>query len=113
MPFVLPPIVAFIIGISSPVYNISQVSLRQAITPNRLQGRMNATMRVVVWGTIPVGSFVGGILGGSIGLSDTMYLGGLIAGLATLWIVLGPALRLKTQPEPIAEPATPPSMVRN
>ncbi|MGA2199856.1 MAG: MFS transporter [Nitrososphaerales archaeon] len=104
LPFVLPPIVAFIIGISSPVYNISQVSLRQAITPNRLQGRMNATMRVIVWGTIPVGSFVGGILGGTIGLTDTMYLGGLIAGLAAVWIVFGPVMKLKTQPEPAYEP---------
>jgi hypothetical protein len=34
------------------VYNITQVSLRQAITPERLQGRMNAGMRWIVWGTI-------------------------------------------------------------
>ena len=38
---------------SGPVYNINQVSLRQAITPDRLQGRMNATMRFLVWGTMP------------------------------------------------------------
>ncbi len=101
LPFALPAMVAFIIGTSSPIYNISQVSLRQAITPDRLQGRMNATMRVIVWGTIPVGSFVGGILGGTIGLADTMYLGGLIAGLAAAWIVFGPVMKLKKQPEPV------------
>ena len=41
---------------ASVIYNINQVSLRQAITPERIQGRMNATMRFLVWGTIPIGS---------------------------------------------------------
>ncbi|MDF2694330.1 MAG: hypothetical protein K0S65_2713, partial [Labilithrix sp.] len=41
------------------VYNITQVSLRQAITPERIQGRMNSVMRFLVWGTIPLGSLTG------------------------------------------------------
>ena len=41
------------------IYNISQVSYRQAITPNRMLGRMNATMRFMVWGTMPLGSLTG------------------------------------------------------
>ena len=51
-------------GLAGVVYNINQVSFRQAITPRRMQGRMNATMRFIVWGTIPIGSIVGGMLGG-------------------------------------------------
>ena len=42
------------------LYNINQVSFRQAIVPVRLQGRLNATMRTIVWGTIPLGAFIGG-----------------------------------------------------
>ena len=53
----------FLGGFAGVVYNINQVSLRQAITPERIQGRMNATMRFLVWGTIPIGSIIGGILG--------------------------------------------------
>ncbi len=34
--------------------------LRQAITPPRMQGKMNATMRFIVWGTMPVGAILGG-----------------------------------------------------
>ena len=45
------------------IYNVNQVSLRQAITPERMLGRMNATMRFIVWGTIPIGALVGGVLG--------------------------------------------------
>jgi len=64
------------------VYNINQVSLRQAITPLRMQGRMNATMRFMVWGTVPVGSFAGGVLASNLGLRPTLWIaaiGGLFA----------------------------------
>jgi len=44
---------SFVSGVGNPMYNINQVSLRQAITPDRLQGRMNASMRFIVWGRSP------------------------------------------------------------
>lgn len=93
----------FIADLGIPVYNINQVSLRQVITPNRLQGRMNATMRTVVWGTIPAGSFLGGIFSTSLGIIPTLIVGGLISGGSFLWIVLGPIFNLVKQPEPIGE----------
>ena len=91
----------FLGGLTGPIYNISQVSLRQAITPDRVQGRMNATMRTIVWGTIPLGAFIGGILGTSIGLVQTIVLGGIVSVSAALWIFLGPVIRLKEQPAPV------------
>jgi len=75
--------------------------LRQAITPDRVQGRMNATMRTIVWGTIPLGAFIGGILGTSIGLVQTIVLGGILSTLAASWIFLGPVIRLREQPTPV------------
>ena len=63
---------------ATPVYNINQVSLRQAITPDRLQGRMNASMRFIVWGTIPIGALMGGALGDAIGLWPTLWLDGAV-----------------------------------
>ena len=42
-----------------PIYNITQVSFRQAITPERLQGRMNSVMRFIVWGVMPLGALLG------------------------------------------------------
>ncbi len=56
-----------IVGFGGVAYNINQVSLRQAITPERLQGRMNAAMRWIVWGTIPLGALLGGAIGQWIG----------------------------------------------
>jgi MFS family permease len=82
-------------------YNITQVSLRQAITPDRVQGRMNATMRTIVWGTIPIGSLLGGLLGTYLGVVPTIVLGGFISMLAATWILLGP-IRIKEQPAPVS-----------
>src|SRR5512141_2458529 len=58
----------FLGGYAGVAWNINQVSLRQAITPPRMQGKMNATMRFIVWGTMPVGSVLGAALGSLIGL---------------------------------------------
>ena len=46
-------------GFGLPVYNVTQLSYRQAITPERLQGRMNSVMRFIVWGVIPLGTLDG------------------------------------------------------
>jgi predicted MFS family arabinose efflux permease len=84
---------------ANPIYNINQVSLRQAITPLRLQGRMNATMRFLVWGTMPLGGLLGGALGTSLGLRAALAVaagGGL---LGFLWVALSPVRTLQAIPE--------------
>ncbi|MGH2381407.1 MAG: MFS transporter [Candidatus Limnocylindria bacterium] len=85
------------------VYNINQVSLRQAITPERMQGRMNATMRFIVWGTIPIGSIVGGLLGGLIGLQATIWVGAIGSFVGFLPVLISPVRTLQSIPD--AEPA--------
>jgi MFS family permease len=84
----------------NPVYNINQVSLRQAITPDRVQGRMNATVRTIIWGTIPIGAFIGGLIGSAYGLLPAMYVGIGVSLLSGAWILAGP-IRLRVQPEPV------------
>jgi MFS family permease len=88
----------FVGGITNPVYNINQVSLRQAITPDRLQGRMNASMRFLVWGTIPIGALLGGALGEVFGLWPTLLAMSVCGLLAPLWIVFSPVRALRVQP---------------
>jgi MFS family permease len=90
----------FINNLGTPVYNINMVSLRQIITPNRLQGRMNATMRTIVWGTIPLGSFLGGIFTSSLSIVPTLVIGSVVGGLAVFWVFLGPIFRLSKCPKP-------------
>jgi len=88
--------------LSAVVYNINQVSLRQAIVPLRLQGRMNATMRFLVWGTLPFGALVGGILGVIIGIRPTILIMAVGGSLAFLWVLLSPVRSLKEVPEPMS-----------
>jgi len=83
------------------VYNITQVSLRQAIAPQRIQGRMNSVMRFLVWGTIPLGSMTGGVLATTIGLRETLFVGAAGGLLSALPILLSRAQRtLREIPEP-------------
>ncbi len=94
---------ALIFSFGNPVYNINQVSLRQAITALRLQGRMNATMRFLVWGTMPLGGLVGGALGELLGLRPAMIVGAIGGMLAFLWVFASPVRALERIPEVVGE----------
>jgi MFS family permease len=88
----------FAMGFTGVVYNVNQVSLRQAITPDRLQGKMNATMRFIVWGVYPIGGFIGGLLGEAVGLRTTILIAGIGTLASVLWVVLSPVAQVKVLP---------------
>jgi MFS family permease len=97
----------FMGGFCGVGWNINQVSLRQAITPPRMQGKMNATMRFIVWGTMPIGAILGGALGGLIGLQQTIVIGAIGGLVAFLPVTLSSVRHIVTMPEPVTdEPAT-------
>jgi MFS family permease len=80
------------------VYNITQVSFRQGLCPERLLGRMNATIRFLVWGTMPLGGFIGGALGSTIGVRATMWVGAIGMALAFLPAFLSPLRTMRELP---------------
>jgi Na+/melibiose symporter-like transporter len=88
--FPLVGLAQFLFGLARPVQSINQVSLRQAITPERLQGRMNATVNFVVFGLPTLGALLGGMLGQSLGLSETIVIAAIGEILACVWIVFSP-----------------------
>ncbi|MEO7664520.1 MAG: MFS transporter, partial [Candidatus Limnocylindrales bacterium] len=92
-------------GFCGVAWNINQVSLRQAITPARMQGKMNATMRFIVWGTIPLGAIAGGFLGGAVGLHTTIWIGAIGGLFAFVPVALSPVREIVTMPEPVADDA--------
>jgi MFS family permease len=91
-------------GYGSMAYNISQVSLRQAITPERLQGRMNATMRWLVWGTLPLGQLTGGAIATAWSLRTALWVGALGSALTFLPVLLSSVRSIGEMPEPVVEP---------
>ena len=60
------------------VYSITQISLRQAITPSKLLGRVNASRRVLVFGVIPFGAMISAALGETVGLQFTLVVGAIV-----------------------------------
>jgi MFS family permease len=80
------------------LYNVAQVSFRQAICPDRLLGRMNASIRFLVWGTIPLGGLLGGALGELLGLRATLLVAAVGTVLAPAWVLFSPLRRLRDLP---------------
>jgi MFS family permease len=92
----------FIGSWGSTVYNVNQVSLRQAITPEPMLGRMNATMRFIVWGTIPIGQVIGGLIATAFTPITAIWVGAIGESFAFLAVLLSPVRTLNTIPEPEA-----------
>jgi MFS family permease len=87
---------AFFAGV---VYNVAQISYRQAICPPRLMGRMNAAVRWIVWGTMPLGALIGGALGTAIGVRPTLWIGLIGSWAAGFWVYFSPLRRMRDVPQ--------------
>jgi MFS family permease len=85
------------------IYNITQVSFRQGLCPERLLGRMNATIRFLVWGTIPLGGLLGGALASWIGLRPTLFVAAVGGTLAVLPVYFSPLRRMRDLPRTYEE----------
>jgi MFS family permease len=85
-------------GFGTVVYNITQVSFRQGLCPPELLGRMNATMRFLVWGTMPLGGVLGGVLGTAVGVRETLLISGIGGSLAFLPVFASPLRRMRELP---------------
>jgi MFS family permease len=78
------------------IYNVTQVSFRQRLCPEHLLGRMNATMRFLVWGTMPLGGLLGGAIGSAAGVRTALLVAAIGQSLAFLWVFFSPLRSLRT-----------------
>ncbi len=86
---------------SGAVYNTAQVSYRQAVCPPELRGRMNASIRWLIYSTTPVGGLLGGALGTWFGLRGALWAGASIMALTGVWLVTSPLRGMRDVPEPV------------
>ena len=101
----IPPMVAlvassFLTYFGVVLYNVAQVSFRQRLCPRPLLGRMNASIRFVVWGTMPIGAFLGGVIGQTYGPRTVFWVaavGGIVAALPVLFSPLVGMRKLPTE----------------
>jgi predicted MFS family arabinose efflux permease len=89
-------------GLGVSISNVHIVSLRQAVTPDTLRGRLNASYRTLVYGAIPIGALLGGLLGELIGQRATLAVGAIGILLAPLWVAGSPLRGLRRLPDDVA-----------
>lgn len=89
----------FLMSFTVLLYNITQVTFRQRITPPRLLGRMNASIRFCVWGVMPIAALVAGALGTWIGVVPTLWIAAILELFAGLFVIIGPFWSMRDLPD--------------
>ena len=77
-------VVSVLIGFTISVWNILLMSLYQSLIPPELYGRIHGARRTIVWGLMPIGSLLGGVIARG-GLRLPFLIGGAIATLISLF----------------------------
>lgn len=85
-------------SVSVLIYNIAQVSFRQRICPVPLLGRMNASIRFVVWGVMPMGGALSGVLAAVLGIPLLFWIATAGVFAASLVVVASPLIGMRTLP---------------
>lgn len=89
-------------GLARPLFSINQLSLRQIVTPENLQGRMNGTIALLTYGLPTVGALIGGALGQAIGLPQTLVIAAIGEMVSCIWIYFSPVSKLREHPHEVA-----------
>ena len=105
IPFIVTGLM--VVTFAGIVFNVTGLSFQQAVTPDRMLGRLNATRRFIVWGVIPLGSLTGGALASVIGLRPTLWVGALAGSLSFLPLVLSPVRSLGRMDDAVRDHAPP------
>ncbi len=91
-------IVFFLVRTALGIYTVVSISLRQAVTPHSMMGRVSASTRVLTYGATTFGALVSGFLGAAIGLRSSLLVTGCGFIVVLLPIFFSPLLRLKAMP---------------
>lgn len=97
--FVVLAVQGAFMSLSVVAYNITQVTFRQRITPTRLLGRMNASIRFCVWGIMPIAALAAGWLGTWLGTVPAIWVGVIGGAFSALPVVIGPFWRMRELPQ--------------
>ena len=81
------------------LYMIAQVSLRQALTPSGMLGRVNAAIHVLALGAALLGALGGGLLAESVGVRPTLVVGACGSSAAALWLITSPLRTAQEMPD--------------
>ncbi|MGY2843911.1 MFS family permease [Bradyrhizobium sp. USDA 4509] len=80
----------FILWIGQGIYNVQQVPIRYVLVPQHLQGRVNASIRSVVWGLASLGALAGGAAAAATSLRTTLLASSVLGTASIVWILRSP-----------------------
>lgn len=102
MPFAIGPAAVgvlllgrFVGAVSASIFNVNAFSIRQARAPDLVLGRVNASFKLLDWGTLPVGALLGGTVGSLFGVRSAIALAALLGLSSVLWLLRSPVRRLR------------------
>ncbi len=93
-------------GIGVMILDVDLGALFAALVPDGLRARVSGAYLLVNYGVRPLGALAGGLMASGIGLRSTMWIAAIGATFGVLWLLPSPVRRLRTLPEPVAEPLT-------
>ena len=94
-----------IYGFGVVIYNVAQVSFRQRLCPRPLLGRMNASIRFIVYGSQPIGALLGGVIGAQFGVLTALWVAVAGEAIAVLPVLLSPLLKMRHLPRALDQHA--------
>lgn len=80
-------LMAIVESMAATVWNVVVVSLRQQIVPTELFGRVNSVYRWFAWGTLPIGSVIGGQVARAYGLRAPYFIGAVFVFIALVLVL--------------------------
>lgn len=90
---------AFFTSFFALTYNITQVTARQRLCPEHLLGRMNASIRFMVWGSMPIGALISGVLGTVFGVLPTIWIGCIFGLFSSGFVFFSPLRTMRQMPD--------------
>ena len=116
LPFISGPVVVAaillgatqaLVGVTEALWSVGLVTLRQSLTPDRLLGRVTAASNFVQWVVAPPAAIGAGFLADAIGFRPTLFLQGIIAVVAVIYLFVSPIRSMRAVPDVVSVPDVP------
>jgi MFS family permease len=75
-------------GIGFALYNVTVVTARQELTPDKWRGRADSLSRSVAWGVLPAGSLLGGLISNVAGLRAPALAAACASAIGGIWVAM-------------------------
>jgi MFS family permease len=97
-------VMEFLAGFGVMVLDINAGAIIPARTPDRIRSRVYGSFRFINMGVRPLGALFGGVLGGVIGVRETLFLVTILSLAGVVWLFGTPVLGLRDMPETAPDP---------